>query len=228
MSIVREILSQKIPLWRAEISELIKQHGDKVISEVTIKQLYGGARDVRTLWCDTSNVPADTGLIIRGRKLDEVKYLSPEEIYFLLLTGDIPNLEELKEFRNDLMVRKQVPGYVWDVIKSLPQDMHPMTIFMTAIASMQRESMFVQEYSQGIKKENYWKPMLEDSLSLVAKLPSIASAIYRMRFHKGDIRYPKPNNDFSKDFVQMMGIDNEEFYELIKLYFTIHCDHEDK
>lgn len=229
MSKIYEKLSEKIDTWRNESREIIAQNGNKILSEVTVSQAFGGMRGVKSLICDTSRVPQDKGLIIRGRPLSEITDITPEEVFYLLLTGDLPSKDELKSFSENVKARKFVPGYVWDILKSMPDGSHPMTMLSTAIIVLQKESIFAREYDRGIRKEEYWKPTLEDSLNLVAKLPAIAAAIYRLSFKKGDIIEPQDEMDLTGDYVHMLGIENankEEFRDLMRLYLVAHCDHE--
>ena len=91
MATLQDILQQKIPEYRKQVKDVVRKHGDKVISEVTLAQAYGGMRGVKGMICDTSVVNPDSGLIIRGHPLLEIKHLWPEEVFFLLLTGDFPD-----------------------------------------------------------------------------------------------------------------------------------------
>lgn len=43
----------------------------------------------------------------------------------------------------------------------------------------QTESKFAKAYEAGLHKSKYWDPFFEDSLDLIAKLPTIAAMIYR-------------------------------------------------
>ncbi len=228
MSDIREKLSKKIESWREETKSILEKGGNKELSNVTVSQAYGGMRGVRAFICDTSRVPQDEGLIIRGIHLKELINRTPEEIYFLLLTGGIPNKDELAGFSSEIKKRKKVPGYVWDVLKHMPEDSHPMAMFNTAILVMQKESVFSKEYDSGLRKEDYWKSTLEDALDIVAKLPSIAAGIYRMRFNKGELIAEDPESDLSGDYVHMLGneFETEDFYDLMRLYLVAHCDHE--
>ena len=228
MQNIYEKLQEKIVSWRSELSELAKANGDKVVSEVTVTQLLGGMRGVRGIMCDTSNVPQDKGLVIRGMPLADLVEKSPEEVFYLLLTGDVPNASELEDFSHRLRLRKTIPSYVWDVLKAMPKDTHPMVMFNTAILVLQRESIFAKMYEQGIKKDEYWKYTLEDALNIVAKLPGLAAAVYRLRFNKGPLLHPNPDQDLSGDFVHLMGLDSSphELYELVKLFLSSHSDHE--
>lgn len=228
MSSIYNKLSTKIPEWREEANKIIEKGGDKELSKVTISQAYGGMRGVKSLICDTSRVPQEEGLIIRGTHLKKLINHTPEEIFFLLLTGDLPTNDELRDFKEDIQKRKEVPKYVWNVLKHMPDKSHPMTMFNTAILVMQRESVFSKEYNAGMRKENYWKATLEDALNIVAKLPSIAAGIYRIRFDKGDLIQTDPKSDFTGDFVRGLGVgfENDEFQDLMRLYLVAHCDHE--
>ncbi|RPI73660.1 MAG: citrate (Si)-synthase, partial [Ignavibacteriales bacterium] len=221
-------LTEKFNSWRKETSELIGLAGDKVLSQVTVSQVYGGMRDIRSLICDTSRVPKEEGLIIRGKYLKDLTDKLPEEIYYLLLTGDLPTNDELENFSAEIRKRKNVPGYVWDILRAMPKDSHPMTMLDTAILAMQRESVFAKEYDKGLKKEDYWKPTLEDALNIVARIPAVAAAVYRLRFDKGEIIEPDNEMDNAGDYVHMLGIETnkKEFYNLMKFYLVLHCDHE--
>ncbi len=228
MSSIYEKLSGKIENWRDEAKTLVSKGGNKLLSEVTVSQAYGGMRGIRSLICDTSRVPQDEGLIIRGTHLNELVDKTPEEIYFLLLTGDLPDNKELNEFGNEIKKRKNVPGYVWDVLRAMPKDSHPMAMLSTAILVMQNESVFTSKYDKGIKKEDYWKYTLEDALNIVAKIPSIAAGIYRIKFQDGKIISQDPHMDWTGDYVHMLGISDssKEFNDLMRLYLVAHCDHE--
>ena len=72
MSTIKQALARRIPALREEIADLVKNHGDTVISEVTVKQAYGGMRGVKGLVCDTSLVDPHKGLIIRGTPISEL------------------------------------------------------------------------------------------------------------------------------------------------------------
>ena len=228
MATLQERLAQQIPKIREDIRALNKDHGSKVISEVTVEQAYGGMRGVKGLVCDTSVVELDQGLIIRGIPIAKLTDKLPEEIFYLLLTGELPDKATLKALQDDFKKRSGVPSYVWDVLKAMPADSHPMVMFDTGILVMEKESLFRKRYDEGMKKDEYWQPMLEDSLALIAKLPELAAGIYRMRFGKGPRIAPKPGLDMGADYVHMLGLPDPtgEFANLMRLYLVLHSDHE--
>jgi len=103
-----------------------------------------------------------------------------------------------------------------------------MCMFNTGILVMQRESEYVKAYNKGMKKTDYWKPTLEDSMNLLAKLPALGAGVYRMRFKKGKRISPKKDLDWGGNFAHMLGIKDPDgkFADCMRLYLTLHCDHE--
>lgn len=228
MSLLKEKLASIFPVKAEEIKNLLKEHGDKIVSDVKLAQAYGGMRGVKSLVCDTSEVPPEKGLIIRGIELKDLVDKLPEEIFWLLLTGELPNGDELRDLQNDLLARQKVPEYVWKVIDSMPENSHPMAMFNTAVLVMQIESEFAKAYAEGIQKSDYWIPTLEDALNIVAKLPAIAAYVYRKRFNKGPRIEQSIDKDWAENYAYMLGVEdpNGEFAMLMRLYLTLHSDHE--
>ncbi len=223
---LQKVLSEKIPRWQKEIHSIINEKGDVKISEVSVSQAYGGMRGIKGLTCETSSVSPDTGLIIRGHPLLDITHLSPAEVFYLLLTGDLPNDDALGDIQNNFKTHQDVPSYVWQVLEAMPPDSHPMTMLTTAIQSMQVDSLFARKYDEGIPKTDYWKWTLEDGIRLIAKLPVIAAGIYRIRFSKGDRIPPDNLLDWAENFAHMLGIEDNDFKKLMRLYLMLHCDHE--
>ena len=228
MNLLINILKDRIPLLKKEIKDLIDEKGHQKIGDVTISQAYSGMRGVKAFVCDTSSVSADEGLIIRGIPLMEITHILPEEVFFLLLTGKLPDENELADLKEEFSLHLAVPDYVWDILKNMPADSHPMTMFNTGILSMQSESVFYKKYSKGMAKAEYWEAVLDDGIRLLAKLPSLAAGIYRMRFNKGPRIEADSSKDWSGNFVHMAGLPDKsgDLHKLMQLYFMLHCDHE--
>ena len=223
---LQKILSEKINIWQKEIHSVIKNKGQKVISEVTVSQAYGGMRGVKGLTCETSAVSADRGLIIRGYPLTDISHISPEEVFYLLLTGELPDSDAVNDIQNQLKNNQKVPEYVWKILESMPKNSHPMTMLTTAIQSMQVDSIFVKKYNDGTPKTDLWKWTLDDGITLLSAIPIIAAGIYRMRYNKGDRIEPDKTLDWAGNFAHMLGIQDEDFKKLMRLYLMLHCDHE--
>ena len=83
MAKLQNALAKKIPVWRDEIRGLVKKHGGKKISDVSVLQAYGGMRGVKGMVCDTSEVPPDKGLLIRGIPVGDLTDKTPEDTFYL-------------------------------------------------------------------------------------------------------------------------------------------------
>ena len=228
MQKLKEKLASQIPGLREELKSLIGNNGDKVISQVTIKQLWGGMRGVKSLICDTSVVEPIDGLIIRGKSILELADRLPEEIFILLLTGELPTAEELKSFQVSLAALSPVDEYVWDVQRALPADTHPMVRLSIGIMSLEKNSKFRARYTEGMQKTDYWEPALDDSMVLLHKIPELAAGIYRIHTGNGDPIHPRDDLDMGANYAYMLGLPdpNGEFADLMRLYLVLHSDHE--
>ena len=60
-------------------------------------------------------------------------------------------------------------------------------------------------------------------MDMIAKLPTVAAIIYRNLFRDGTpVGAIDPKKDCSWNFSTMLGYDNADFVELMRLYLTIH------
>ncbi len=228
--------SAELPAWRERVSMLLKEHTNVIVDEVTIGQVYGGMRGVKSLVTDISYVDPSEGIRFRGMTIPEVLEILPKPtvgkmpyvggLYYLLLIGKVPSEEQALDIENEWKARSTIPSFVFDVLKSMPRDAHPMMLFSTAILALQIESVFTERYQEGMTRDEYWQPMLEDSLNLTAKLPSIAAFIYSLKYKNGEFIKPKSDLDWGANFAHMMGNPSQEYMDLSRLYFILHSDHE--
>jgi len=233
---LKDVLREKINKRIQETRMFREQFGKRVISEVTVDQAYGGMRDVKCMVWEGSLLDPEEGIRFRGYTIPEVREKLPkapggdeplpEGIFYLLLIGELPTEEDIKEIDSEFKKRNKVPEYVFDVIKSMPSDSHPMALFSMGILAMQRESKFTKAYEKGIPKTLYWEYTYEDALDLLARIPVLAAFIYRYLYKDKKPIEPNPELDWAANLAYMMGYENEEVYELMRLYMVLHCDHE--
>lgn len=219
-----------------EIKSIIEKHGDKVLDNVTVSQAYQGMRGIPGLITETSLLDSNEGIRFRGFSIPELREKLPkapdgneplpEGLFYLMLLGDVPTQEDAEHVSATWARRSHVPNHVFDVIESLPVSTHPMTQFCIAVLALQTESKFAKAYAEGISKKQHWDFVYEDTMTLIARLPRIAAYIYRRKYKGGNHIQPDGMLDWSANFAHMMGFDNEGFKELMRLYLTIHADHE--
>jgi citrate synthase len=76
-------------------------------------------------------------------------------------------------------------------------------------------------------KSQHWEAMFDDAMLLLARMPPLAAYIYRRSYKNGQHIPPAPPSlDWSANLAHMLGFDGEEFRELLRLYLSIHADHE--
>ena len=236
MGIIKEKFKQKAESVSAEIKELLKEHGEKKIGEVTLSQVYQGMRGITGLVTETSLLDAQEGIRFRGYTIPELQQKlpkapggtepMPEGLFLLMLLGELPSEEKVNHLTSTWQRRSHVPNHVFATIEALPVSAHPMTQFVVAIMALQTESQFAKRYATGMSKKEYWDAMFDDSMDLIARLPRIAAYIYRRKYKAGEHIQPNGLLDWAGNFAHMMGYDDEGFKDLMRLYMTIHADHE--
>ncbi|MBK6331386.1 MAG: citrate (Si)-synthase, eukaryotic [Bacteroidetes bacterium] len=219
-----------------EIKGILKEHGETVIDTVTLAQAYQGMRGILGLVTETSLLDSNEGIRFRGYSIPElIEKLPkadggtqplPEGLFHLMLLGTIPTESDVEHVSAVLARRSHVPNYVFDAVEALPLHTHPMTQFSIAILALQTESLFAKAYKEGISKKEYWSYVYEDTMNLIARLPRIAAYIFRRKYRNGEHIQPNGMLDWAANFAHMLGFEDEGFRELMRLYMTIHADHE--
>ena len=93
---LKQKFEKKIQPARLERKELILEHGDKVIGNITLRQIYSGMRGMISMVTETSKLDPEDGIKFRGYSLDELlsllptykggKQPMPEGIFYLMLS----------------------------------------------------------------------------------------------------------------------------------------------
>jgi citrate synthase len=233
---IKEKFKIKADSLNTEIKDILKLHGSKKIGEVTLSQIYSGMRGMTGLVTETSLLDPQEGIRFRGYSIPEIQEKLPkapgcseplpEGLFYLMLLGELPEEKDVNELTANWQRRSHVPNYVFDAIEALPVSSHPMTQFVVAIMALQTESQFAKKYAEGLNKKDYWEAIFDDSMNLIARLPRVAAYIYRRKYKKGDHIQPNGLLDWAGNFAHMLGYKNDTFHELMRLYMTIHADHE--
>ncbi len=234
MDPLKQKFFEKSSELRTEVKALLKEHGDKVVGEVTLQQVFGGMRGVKSMIWETSELDPVEGIRFRGYSIPELREILPQKgneplpegLFWLMLVGEVPNEEQIKWVSDQWTSRINVPEHTFKIIDSFPEGTHPMTQFNAAVTSMQTTSQFARRYSEGLSKYEYWDAAYEDCMNLIARLPRIAAYIYRRSYHNSMHIQPDFSLDWAGNFAHMLGIPGEDFKSLMRLYMTIHADHE--
>ena len=99
MDSLKEKFASKALPFSQEVKQFLKEHGDKVISDVTVAQVYGGLKGVPGMVSETSKLDPEEGIRFRGYSIPELrealprvvngKEPLPEALFWLMLVGEI-------------------------------------------------------------------------------------------------------------------------------------------
>ena len=236
MGIIKDRFKEKADQSALEIKEILKEHGDKVIGEVKLSQIYQGMRGITGLVSETSLLDAQDGIRFRTYSIPELQEKLPkaeggneplpEGLFYLMLLAELPTEQDVTHITDVWQRRSHVPTHVFATIDALPLHTHPMTMFVVGIMALQTESNFAKRYSEGMNKKDYWDATFDDTMDLISRLPRIAAYIYRRKYKNNQHIQPNGLLDWSGNLAHMMGYNDEGFHELMRLYMTIHADHE--
>ncbi|KAF6219451.1 hypothetical protein HO133_003917 [Letharia lupina] len=237
---LKTTLKEAIPAKR-ELLKKVKSHASKIIGEVKVENTLGGMRGLKAMLWEGSVLDANEGIRFHGKTIEDCQSvlpkgtsgteMLPEAMFWLLLTGQVPTTTQIRAFSRELAENSTLPNFVEKMLDSFPTDLHPMTQFACAVSTLNHTSAFAKAYEKGVNKADYWEPTFDDSISLLAKLPTIAAKIYQNSY-KGGGSLPAqvdPEQDWSYNFAAMLGKggkENENFQDLLRLYLALHGDHE--
>src|SRR3954452_11332189 len=101
---IKERFKAKADAASIEIKELLKEHGNKKIGEVTLSQVYQGMRGITGIVTETSLLDAHEGIRFRGYSIPELQEKLPrakngteplpEGLFYLMLIGELPSEED--------------------------------------------------------------------------------------------------------------------------------------
>ncbi|KAJ7551575.1 hypothetical protein O6H91_06G020700 [Diphasiastrum complanatum] len=195
---LRERLVNLIPEKQQKLKEIKQKYGSVSLGDTTVNMAIGGMRGIKGMLWETSLLDAE----------------------------EVPTKDQVSALSKDLRSRAKIPGYVFDVLNSLPKSAHPMTQLTTGVMALQTESEFQEAYKKGVPKTKYWEYTYEDSLNLIARLPELAAFIYRRVYRGGELVSRASDLDYGANFAHMLGFTDPQMHELFRLYLTIHSDHE--
>lgn len=202
-----------------DISTLYKESGMFTYDE--------GYTSTASCHSEITFIDGDEGkLMYRGY---DISYLSKKKSFldtaYLLLNGELPTDEELKNFALEMKKRSFVHEGVKKLFDAFPDNAHPMAILSAGVSAL---STFYFKHLDIKTKEEY-KEMAD---RIVAKIPTLAAFSYR--YSQGlPIIYPDINRGFTENFLYMMRSYPHNYVEIkaieikaLDTIFTLHADHE--
>jgi citrate synthase len=172
-------------------------------------------------------IDGDKGILeYRGIPIEDLAINSNYlEVAYLLLHGQLPNKDELKEWTWNITHHTFINESIKKVMDGFHYNAHPMGMFISTLGAL---GTFYPDAKDIFNKESRWKQIYR----LIAKVPTIAAFAYR---HAIGMQYAYPDNDLSYEgnFLNMMFKTTELKYEpnpvlerALTVLFILHADHE--
>ena len=189
---------------------------NEVLFEITQAHLNTGLRGFPVGTVRTSCVSPDEGLHYVGYPVSKVWNVDPEAAVYLLLNKELPTAEQLSAFKAELVARSPVSPAVLNTLAQLPKEGHPMEWLMVGLNLL------------GMTGKSADNNYLEDGMNVIAKLPTLVAAIFRLREGWGAPIASQPELGLIENFVNMLGVpdaDPDKLTKLLRVFYVLHLDH---
>jgi citrate synthase len=181
--------------------------------------LARGLKDVVLDTTESSFIDGEEGVLLyRGYNIHDLAEKSNfAEVCYLLLYGDLPTRQQLKDFEGRLTANRALAPQVIEVIR-LVKDAHPMDVLRTATSAL---SAFDPDTEDNSKPAN-----LRKSERLIAQFPTIVAAHHRIR-HGQEPVAPRTDIGHAANFLYMLDgkEPSPEAVEAMELDFLLHAEH---
>ncbi|MHB1561195.1 MAG: citrate/2-methylcitrate synthase [Isosphaeraceae bacterium] len=162
------------------------------------------------------------GLEYRGYRIEDLAdKVSYEETAFLLLHGDLPNREQLREFDGRLRKARAIPEPLVTLLGEIPANIHPMDALRSAVSVLSHFDPDVNasptDHDANVRKAE----------RMVAQM---ATAIaYRRRISKGlPLVHPREDLDHAANFLYMVSgkVPSKTMRDAFDLSLVLYTEHE--
>ncbi|MGB8518037.1 MAG: citrate synthase [Gallionella sp.] len=176
---------------------------------------------------DITFIDGDAGLLYyRGYPIEQLAKQSDFlEVCYLLLNGELPNANQLADFRTHITRHTMVHDQLARFFNGFRRDAHPMAVMVGVVGAL---SAFYHD-SLDITNPQHREISAQ---RLIAKVPTIAAMTHKYSIGEPFI-YPKNKFSFVENFMYMMFATPAEDYvpnpvlvRALERIFILHADHE--
>jgi citrate synthase len=188
--------------------------------EVSVLKFSPGLAGVPAAKSSISFVNGQTGLLeYRGIRIEELaQHSSFLETTYLLLYDELPAQTELDRFTADVTQHRRIKYQITELIKCLPEHGHPMDALQATVAAL---GMFYPARNVLDRQVQYWS-----TIRLIAKVPTIVAAYYRLR--RGDEQIqPRDDLDHTSNFLYMLTekVPDPLIAKVLDTCLILHAEH---
>ena len=185
----------------------------ETLFEITKDHLETGLRGVPVGYCTTSSVDPQKGLHYVGTPIADLADKDPEEVIYLLFNKKLPDADELAAFKDKIHGLSALPEGAIEALKAFPKQGHPMKWFVGGLNILGMLN----------PKESY----SDAAYRVVAQLPSLVAAIYRIRSGWGEPIASDASLGYMENFTNMLGVPNAHAHlqKVMEVFNILHYDH---
>ncbi|WP_174248248.1 citrate synthase [Streptomyces hoynatensis] len=191
---------------------------------VTLDSGFGNTSSVKS---EITYLDGEKGILrYRGYPIEQLaEHGSFLETAYLLINGELPTVDELSAFRNEITQHTLLHEDVKRFFEGFPTDAHPMAMLTSVVSAL---STFYQDsHNPFDERQRYIS-----TIRLLAKLPTIAAYAYKKAVGH-PVVYPRNDLGYVENFLRMTFSVPAEDYQpdpvvanaLDKL-LILHADHE--
>lgn len=185
---------------------------------VNVKNI--GLRGVTVADTSISFIDGEKGILIyRGYRIEDLaKNSTFPEIAYLLLTGELPNPEELESFEQELIAARELPEFVIESFKGLPKEAVPMDVIQGTVPMLAMADPDLEDES---REANFRK-----AVRLIARMPAVVAAWHRIRQGK-EFLPQDPSLSHAANFLYQLHGEkpSEQMARDMDICLILHADH---
>src|SRR6476620_6622983 len=158
-------------------------------------------------------------LSYRGYKIQDLAANSTfEEVFYLLINGELPNKAQLDEFTNTMHERRNLPAEAMTVLRALPPSGEPIDVLRTITSTLALIDRDLDNTSQDA--------VIDKAITLAARMPTIVAAYDRLRNGKEPVA-PNKNLGHAANLLYMLKGEepSPEEASALNTYFVLTAEH---
>jgi citrate synthase len=173
------------------------------------------AGETQICWVDPN-----AGLMYRGYDIhDMAEQASFEEVAYLLLNGELPNVEQLGKFTREIAAKRKLPAAILEMVRLMPRDTHPMDVLRTGVSVL---GAFDREVNDNSHEANIRK-----SIRLIARVPTLITDSWRISQGEEPLEEKADLTQAGNFFYKLKGeIPQAWQIRMLDTIFILYADHE--
>ena len=171
----------------------------KLRSQTGLITLDRGFKNTGSTSSSITFLDGERGILrYRGYSIEELaQHSSFLEVSYLLINGQLPNVNELHNFKSEITIHTLVAEDVRSILDGFPPRAHPMGVLCSLVSSL------TAFYPKSLDPNRSLEEINGTIIRTIAKLPTLAAWSYKNRVRQ-PIIYPRNDLDYSSNFLHMM------------------------